>query len=382
MIPLPLATPDVATTPEIDSLLADHAPVAIGVSGGKDSCAVAFATIEHLNRMGHAGPRILIHSDLVATEWKASLPWCEKLAERLGLKLIVVRRARGGMMERWEQRWADNVTRYAGLSCVQLILPWSTPDMRFCTSELKTGIICPELSRQFPGRRIISVSGIRRQESSARAKAPVAKDQPKLSSVTRKTSGVDWHPIIDWTIGDVFTLLRHHRFPLHEAYTVYGASRVSCAYCIMSAANDLKAASACRDNHELYRRMVDLEAKSTFAFQGGKWLADVSPDLLSDSTRTAIEAAKSKATKREQAESVIPKHLVYERGGWPSCIPTDAEAEMLAEVRREVASIVGLDVAFTDAGSVLERYRELMAIKLERQGKAKKKADRAAGRAA
>lgn len=55
--------PSVATTPEIDRLLNDGAPVAIGVSGGKDSSAVAFATVAHLDRIGHSGPRVLIHSD-------------------------------------------------------------------------------------------------------------------------------------------------------------------------------------------------------------------------------------------------------------------------------------------------------------------------------
>ena len=44
-----IATPphsyNVAITPEIERALADHAPVAIGVSGGKDSSAVAIRTL-------------------------------------------------------------------------------------------------------------------------------------------------------------------------------------------------------------------------------------------------------------------------------------------------------------------------------------------------
>ena len=43
--------------------------------------------------------------------------------------------------------------------------------MRFCTSELKTAVICRELVKRFPGRQILSVTGIRRQESAGRAKA-------------------------------------------------------------------------------------------------------------------------------------------------------------------------------------------------------------------
>src|SRR4051794_22947850 len=113
----------VATTPLVDDLLGRNRPVAIGVSGGKDSSAVAFATVEHLDRIGHAGPRILIHADLGVTEWADSLPNCERLADRLGLPLQVVRRPQGDMMDRWEQRWRDNVARWESLSCVKLILP-------------------------------------------------------------------------------------------------------------------------------------------------------------------------------------------------------------------------------------------------------------------
>lgn len=52
----------------VDDVVADalavNAPVAIGVSGGKDSCALAFAVVEHLDTIGHAGPRLLVHADL------------------------------------------------------------------------------------------------------------------------------------------------------------------------------------------------------------------------------------------------------------------------------------------------------------------------------
>src|SRR5581483_2926625 len=99
----------------------------------------------------HRGPRVLIHSDLGRVEWGDSLPQCERLAAHLGLELIVVRRQAGGLMERWQTRWANNVARCAALECVKLILPWSTASMRFCTSELKTAIICRELVQRFPG---------------------------------------------------------------------------------------------------------------------------------------------------------------------------------------------------------------------------------------
>ena len=53
---------EVATTPEIQSALDHQAPVFIGVSGGKDSQALAYRLCDHLDKRGHAGPRLLILS--------------------------------------------------------------------------------------------------------------------------------------------------------------------------------------------------------------------------------------------------------------------------------------------------------------------------------
>jgi hypothetical protein len=76
-----------------------------------------------LDAQGHAGPRILIHSDLGRVEWRQSLPLCERLAARLGLELVVVRRQAGDLLDRRQTRWRNNVARYADLACVQLIVP-------------------------------------------------------------------------------------------------------------------------------------------------------------------------------------------------------------------------------------------------------------------
>lgn len=372
----------VVTTPDIEALIAANSPIAIGVSGGKDSCALAFATIAHLDSIGHNGPRVLVHSDLGRVEWQDSLPTCERLASALGVELVVVRREAGDMMDRWLQRWRDNCARYANLECVKLILPWSTPDMRFCTSELKTAIICRDLVRRFPGKRIVSCAGIRREESPKRKKSPIAKEQNKLTSSPRKrenaTSGIDWNPIIEWTERDVFAYLSAKSFALHEAYTKFNMSRVSCAFCIMSNAADLVASASCPDNVPVYCEMVDLEIVSTFAFQGAAWLGDVAPQHLSTAQIEGLAKAKGRAEKRELAESRIPDRLLFEEG-WPNVMPTDEEAEVIAAMRSEVAELIGMAVRYTDRSSVLARYADLMA---EKEAKGKKKADAEARKAA
>lgn len=360
---------DVALTPEVEGLLQRDCVVAVGVSGGKDSDACAIAVSRHLDRIGHRGPRVLIHADLGLVEWKDSLPSCQRLAERLGWELMVVQRKAGGLMERWEGRWANNVARYNSLECVKLILPWSTPSMRFCTSELKSQVVCSALRKRFPKSEILNVTGVRREESATRKRMPVAEVMNKLTK--KGLLGVAWNAIIEWPVEDVFAAIHSAGLRLHEAYTVYGASRVSCAFCIMSTLRDLMAAANCSDNVCLYLRMVKLEADSSFAFQGGRWLADAAPHLLPPELAEKVAQAKEKARLREEIEAELPKHLLY-TSGWPTSVPSLQEAELIASVRRRVSALLGFQAEHLDAESVQKRYADLMAQKVIADAKKKR----------
>ena len=353
----------VALTPQVETLISHHTVVAIGVSGGKDSDACAIAVVRHLDAVGHTGPRILIHADLGTVEWQDSLPGCERLAARLGLELMVVKRNAGDMMQRWQGRWANNLKRYTDLSCVKLILPWSTPSMRFCTSELKTAIIASALRKRFPTEAILNVVGVRRQESANRAKMPVSQTMAKLER--KNAIGVSWNAIIEWPIQDVLQEISDAGLRLHEAYTVYGTSRVSCTFCIMSSLADMIAAAGCVDNVPVYLEMVELEATSGFGFQGNRWLADVAPHLLPTDLVKRVAIAKAGAALRVAAEAELPKHLLFVKG-WPTALPTAAEAELIASVRRRVADALAIDIGFTTAACVLARYADLLAAKAAR----------------
>lgn len=348
----------VSSSDAVDELLSRNAVIAIGVSGGKDSASVATATVRYLDEIGHTGPRVLIHADLGRVEWRDSLPSCERLAAKLGLELIVVRREDVDLLARWQRRWASNLRRYATLECVTLILPWSTPKLRFCTSEYKNNRIASELKKRFPGHEIVNVTGIRREESSNRAKMPIWALDKKL---TRKgLTGLTWNPIIEWKLDEVLQEISDAGLDLHQAYVDYGLSRASCMFCIMSSLADLMAAAAAGESHELYVQMVELEAQSGFAFQGSRWLADIAPHLLSDDLLDRVQRAKQGAQVRVELEKLIPDHLHYNKKGWPDVMPTPAEAELLATVRRGVAATVGVDINFTTGEQVLARYRELM----------------------
>lgn len=351
----------IAVTPEIQAAAAAGAPFAFGLSGGKDGSAKLSAGCRALDELGHTGPRIAIHSDLGRTEHVESLDVCRRVADQVGLELVVVRRAAGDMLDRWETRWLNNVARYAALACVKLILPWSTASMRFCTSELKTAIICRALAQRFPGQEIVSATGIRREESPKRAQAAVSKPQPLLTRASTGTRGLDWKGLLDWTLDDVWAEHRRAGLPVHPAYTRWGMSRVSCVFCILSSYDDMVRAATNPANAPIYRLMVDLELSSTFSFHDRLWLADV-PGPLTEAQRAALPAAKARAARRAEAEAAIPPHLEYSEG-WPTCMPTWSEACLLADVRRAVGEAVGLTIDYQTPEDILARYEELMAAR-------------------
>lgn len=358
-IPVAGSLPPISTDPIIEELLIQGAAVAIGVSGGKDSQAAAVATFRHLDRIGHTGPRLLIHADLGSVEWLESLPACERLAAFLGSELVVVRRKQGGLMEQWETRWRSNVLRYENLSTVTLVPCWSTPRMRFCTSSQKTAQAHSELKRRFKGIPIVSVIGIRRDESSQRARANVA-DRDKSTGIWT------WRPILDWSAATVFSEIDASGLEPHPAYRQFGMTRVSCRFCIMSSLADLTAATCQRETHDLYREMVGLECRGTFAFQGGRWLGDVAPHLLSAEMHDALAAAKEKATQRRALEQRLSKPMLYVKG-WPTRMLSDGEADLLAEVRTEVGTMMGFRARYLDRDAIHGRYADLLEAHASRR---------------
>lgn len=353
------STPGVSLSDDAEHLIAANAPVAIGVSGGKDSQAAALATFKHLDAVGHTGPRILIHADLGSVEWDDSFRVCQDLAGHLECDLVVVRRKAGGLMERWESRWLSSKTRYETLSTVTLVPCWSTPDMRFCTSEQKTHVIVAELKRRFKGQQIINVTGVRREESRNRARMPIS-DMEKTGRI------LNWRPIIDLTVDQVFQMIDDSGLHPHPAYRIFGMSRVSCRFCIMSNLADLIAASGQDESHHLYRTMVSLEIDSGFAFQGARWLGDIAPQLLPPEMRDAHEQAKVKAARRVQIEKQITKPMLYVKG-WPTRMLTADEAEIMCSVRNEITELYGFNSDCLTVDSIHQRYADLLDEKARKE---------------
>lgn len=355
----------VAIDPAIIQAVQAGAVVAFSVSGGKDSTAAMQGAMDALDALDHPRElRIAIHADLGRAEWQSTPATVEAVARRFQMPLIVVRHGKHDMVSRWEARFEEGKRRYAALEVFNLIGPWSSASLRFCTSELKQQVIGRKLQMMFPGRQVISVVGIRREESATRSGAPVFKPEPRWSR-RDGFSMLTWHPALNWTAAEVFH--RHQAFslPLHEAYTVYKASRLSCAYCIMASLADLRAAASAPGNRGLLHHLVALEARSTFSFQPSRWLADVAPELLPASLIGDITRRRPLAQQRRTLEATLPASLRYQKG-WPPRIPSHAEAAQIAATRARILAHHDLPDPFPTAKAVIDRFAELKAAQAQR----------------
>jgi 3'-phosphoadenosine 5'-phosphosulfate sulfotransferase (PAPS reductase)/FAD synthetase len=352
----------IAVSPEIDLRLRNGAVVAYSLSGGKDSSVAAHAVNSYLDWIGHPrSDRVAIHADLGRIEWSESHAICEAIAGRVAAPLKIVRHSKHDMISRWEQRFENGKRRYQNLEIFNLIGPWSSASLRFCTSEMKQQVISPALKKMFPGRPIISVIGVRRDESANRASAPVSKVEGRWTDA--RTTLLSWNPILNMTEMEVFAYHDQHDLPLHPAYRTWGCSRVSCRFCVLQKQSDQVAASREPGAPPIYRHLVGLEIASTFSFQPSRWLGDVSPHLLTPDLVAGLRRAKQWGAERRALESSMPKGLRYV-AGWPLRAPTAEEAEQVVRARDVVLAHHGLDVLYPTPRAVIDRFEALMAKKV------------------
>lgn len=150
----PAGLTSLALPAEIRAAIKAGAWIVFNVSGGKDSSAAMFAVSIVLDGLGHPrNRRLVIHADLGRAEWESTPAMVERLAALADLPLSVVRRGAGDLFDRWAQRFENGKRRYEALETYNLIGPWSSASLRFCTSEAKAHVIGPHLARIAAMRR-------------------------------------------------------------------------------------------------------------------------------------------------------------------------------------------------------------------------------------
>lgn len=211
----------------------------VGFSGGKDSVATwllltrelqakhvtcLFADTGHefdelheyldLLEHDHGCPLVRIHATM--QDMDGLRP--EKIRERLSLG------------EDWENERLD----MERLAILKRRFP--SPTVRFCTTILKMAPSRRWMQAHCDPEDTVRVSGVRAQESAARAKRPTWGHDEYM--------GVPmWLPIHGWTHSDVFGMADKWGVPHNPLYR-QGMGRVGCAPCIMARKEELAAMAA------------------------------------------------------------------------------------------------------------------------------------------
>ncbi len=256
------------------------ADLAVSVSGGKDSHAMLSALIRLHGEREWTGTIFAIHADLGRMEWTETSDFVAELAARYDVPLTIVRRTKGDLVDRME----DRLQQLQGTEKPF----WPSSSTRYCTSDLKRDPIDKHLRTL---THVVVAIGIRREESTARAKKPDC--APRSRITTNSRSAFDWHPLIDWTEEDVwneigYTLAdvneRRQQYlqaetwrafdgwTAHPAYVI-GNERLSCALCILASRNDLE--NGAHRHPELLETLVDMEERSGFSFKKGFSLTEL-----------------------------------------------------------------------------------------------------------
>lgn len=336
----------IATTPELEKLAKEGAWFVFSVSGGKDSGAALHAGNAWLDKMGHPRTRRLaLHADLQRAEWPETLDTVRRVADHVGIRCDTTVQNKD-LVWRFEDRWRRCLLRYTELETIALPTPWSSSSSLFCRSEQKEVSLSRYKAKLAGTMPVVGVTGLRRQESARRAGIEICSNDGAMQRRNNRY-GLLWNPIAEWSAQEVFDYHAAHGIPLHRAYSL-GATRLSCAYCVLASRNDLTVAYTSGENLPTYRAYVSLEIRSAFSFQPSSWLSDLAADDQTD--RQALALAKEIASERRALQAELPTTLLKAKSIHNI---ERRDAETLARVRNRIGELYGIRPKGTDAEEIM-----------------------------
>lgn len=253
--------------------------------------------------------------DAVA-DWGAPNPWpgdnryCTSEHKRAAIRPLVTgiaERIAAEPLEKWRTaRAANRRARAAEVSRRAKATGLKGPALQVERKRL-AGVVAaamPDPQKPKPPR-VLNAMGLRAQESSERANAGAI-------SKNDATSGAkvvdDWLPIQGWTEEQVWDRIAAEKLPVHHAYSVdpatnrpdgSGMRRLSCVFCVYADDHDLT--TAARENPRLFEKYLELEARTGFTFQQGKFKRGAVAGLAGKpkSLAAVAEALREHRNKRE-----------------------------------------------------------------------------------
>jgi hypothetical protein len=239
------------SAPEVDLALYDH--VIVCLSGGKDSIAAYLRLLD----MGVDRSKVEFwHHDVDGREGSSLMDWgfmrdyCNQLAEVFQVPLYfswLEGGFEGELLKDNAYSRPHHVETPEGLLVLprdhqraspstRLRFPQQSPSLqtRWCSSALKIDVGRRALNNQdrFRGKKILFVTGERREESANRAKFNQLEAHACDRRNGRTARRVDaWRPVLHWTEELVWEVLEKHRVSPPVPYRL-GWSRSSCMTCI------------------------------------------------------------------------------------------------------------------------------------------------------
>lgn len=179
----------------IQRALSVGATLAVSISGGKDSQAIANKLAAYWQKNGLTNPIFALHMDLGRAEWKETPAHVDLIADQNELWLAVVRRPQGDLVQEIE----DRMHKLAGTGAPF----WPSSASRYCTADQKRAQadkVYRDVNETFPAswpysththNLIISAEGNRAEESPKRRKDPVASVRKQITAKPLRDLPVD-----------------------------------------------------------------------------------------------------------------------------------------------------------------------------------------------
>jgi 3'-phosphoadenosine 5'-phosphosulfate sulfotransferase (PAPS reductase)/FAD synthetase len=322
MVALPLVDrdrrPNTTTIRDLDWY--DH--FLVSFSGGKDSIALALGLL----KKGVARERIvLMHQhvdgepsvDQPFMDWPCTEGYCRAFAQATGLRLIFQWRHGGFHREMFKEnartapvsfeRLDGSIGTAGGVRGkigTRRLFPQVTADLskRWCSPSLKIDVASIAINNEpcFRGKRLLFLSGERRQESAARSRYA----EMESHRTNTKARHVDhWRMVIDWSEQQVWDIMREFGVTPHPAYRL-GWGRVSCLACIFGQGDQWASVRLIAPN--LFARIAQYERAFGKTIHRGKSvvdLADKGTPYPECSDRKLVALALSRDYPRDQIKT-------------------------------------------------------------------------------
>ena len=264
--------------------MARYKGIFVSISGGKDGQVALHKVCEEASRLGILDRVYALHADLGADEWPGTGHYVRAQADRAGVPLLVCSRigqrkkGNAGKLYSDGEIYGDLHDYVVRRFRTGITRAWYRQDARWCTSEFKRGplnALSGRLNTALGGEGpVLSVRGMRAEESTARRRMPSFGKDERWSS-SRRHMDV-WLPVHNWTEAEIWGCIVTHDLPYHWAYDL-GMPRLSCAICMLNGRNGITRAGYY--NLARLKEKHAVEQQTGEAFKADLFLGDVLADI-------------------------------------------------------------------------------------------------------